>query len=259
MVKAVIFDLDDTLVMEQEATEEAFQAAGFLACQRYGLNLKEFTSQIKKTAETIWEASPIYDWCQKIGISAREGLWADFMEDIARVQILKEWIPWFRLQSWQKTLHYFGIEDNFLAEKMSACYITECQKRHRVFPEVLPVLSSLRHYRLGMITNGLHHHQWKKILSNNLTGFFETVVISSDVGYGKPHPVIFQEALSCLMVEPEEACMVGDSLENDIAGAKAVSLRAIWINRSKNPVPVEIKPDAVISSLSFLQEILAGF
>jgi FMN phosphatase YigB (HAD superfamily) len=76
------------------------------------------------------------------------------------------------------------------------------------------------------------------------------VTISSDVGYMKPHPKIFEHALEALQVTPEETMMVGDSLRSDVAGAKNMGLVAV-LKRPPLDEPTEAgadKPDVVTES-----------
>jgi FMN phosphatase YigB (HAD superfamily) len=67
----------------------------------------------------------------------------------------------------------------------------------------------------------------------------DAVVGSRAHGYVKPHPTIFQAALQQLGAEPAEAAMVGDSIEEDIEGARALGMRAILIDRDDRHADVE--------------------
>jgi putative hydrolase of the HAD superfamily len=69
--------------------------------------------------------------------------------------------------------------------------------------------------------------------------FFDTTILSDETGYNKPHKIMFETALRILDAEPSEAIHIGDLLETDIAGAKSVGMKAIWINREGlvNPNP----------------------
>ena len=61
--------------------------------------------------------------------------------------------------------------------------------------------------------------------------FFDRVLISSEVGWSKPHPAIFRTALEELDLQPEETVHVGDSVTEDVEGALAVGMRALLIPR----------------------------
>jgi FMN hydrolase / 5-amino-6-(5-phospho-D-ribitylamino)uracil phosphatase len=107
-----------------------------------------------------------------------------------------------------------------------------------LFEDVLPVLDELRRadLRIALVSNGIRdlaafvaHHRLD----------VEAVVDSRSHGRVKPHPTIFQAALAALAVEPEDAVMVGDSLEEDIEGAQALGMRAILIDREERHPEVD--------------------
>jgi len=91
-----------------------------------------------------------------------------------------------------------------------------------------------------------------------LEGLFSVAVSSSDHGYMKPHPSIFEAALRAVDVEPEDAVMVGDSLEHDVEGARRLGMRGILVARSgrvSGACPLDV---AVIQSLRELPPLNIG-
>lgn len=102
-----------------------------------------------------------------------------------------------------------------------------------VFPESRAVLEALRSIvKIGMITNGASDIQRAKIAGSGLAGYFDTILISGEEGFGKPQPEIFRLAIDRLDVDEASAVMIGDSLARDVAGAASVGIKSIWINRS---------------------------
>lgn len=87
--------------------------------------------------------------------------------------------------------------------------------------------------RLGIITDGNPIKQWEKIIRLDLDDFFENVVISDFEGVKKPHPKIYQKALKIFKVNAEETIMVGDRLYSDIYGAKRVGMHTVWFRYGK--------------------------
>jgi len=95
--------------------------------------------------------------------------------------------------------------------------------------------------------------------------YLQVVTISSNVGYVKPHPKIFQHALDALEVRAEETVMVGDSLRCDVAGAKGMGMVAVWkrppldepteVGADKVDVEGEIAPDYIIDNLWELTQL----
>lgn len=133
----------------------------------------------------------------------------------------------------------------------------------QLFPEVPAVLSLLRDsgIRVGIVTNA-YQPMWMRdveIAQHGLLDYFPDCRISAaDVGYLKPHPAIFRSALDLLEVKPEEAVFVGDNLTADVAGAQAAGLRGILrVTRSMQPMLSGlIVPDAAVNSLEELPRIL---
>lgn len=131
------------------------------------------------------------------------------------------------------------------------------------FPDVIEGLSLLRNrgVRMGVITNA-YAPMWLRdyeMAGHGLLEFFSDCRFSAaDVGYLKPHPDIFAAALNCLGAAAEETIFVGDNPIADIAGAQVAGMRAVL--RVKNPpVPLIsglVVPDAAINSLYELPAIL---
>lgn len=132
----------------------------------------------------------------------------------------------------------------------------------RVFPEVPETLALLRRHgiRIGIVTNA-HQPMWIRdveIQQHGLYDFFPDCRLSAaDVGYLKPHPVIFQTALNCLGTKPSETVFVGDDPEADIGGAKSAGLRSILrrVARQRTPLGL-IVPDETVDRLDEIPAIL---
>jgi putative hydrolase of the HAD superfamily len=86
---------------------------------------------------------------------------------------------------------------------------------------------------MGIITNGMTEVQKEKIRRVGIAPYFDTVLISQEVGIAKPDPRIFHMALERVRCEAHEAVMVGDSPDRDIAGARAVGLHALWVRTGR--------------------------
>ena len=96
--------------------------------------------------------------------------------------------------------------------------------------------------RIGLISNT--HRCLASFQSHfELDGLFMAAISSSAHGYMKPHPSIFRAALRLLDVEPGEAVMVGDSLRQDIDGARQVGMRGVLVRRSGEIVGRPGEPD----------------
>ena len=128
-----------------------------------------------------------------------------------------------------------------------------------VTEEVHGVLEQLHgRFRLGLISNYPDGRAIRHSLERvGLERWFEVVVVSADVGRVKPHPSIFQAALTAMKTAPEAALYVGDNWLGDIQGAKRLGLKAVWTQQfvpyeDFARQPGDYSADAEISHLSEL-------
>ena len=230
MRKAILFDLDDTLVAQDASDEAAFRAACDVAHRRRGIDPRALYEATRHVARKLWRAAPSFQYTDRIGISYTEGLWARFTDDGPDLLALRTWAPTYRREAWSRALLEQGVDDAPLAEELGARFGEERRKRHVVFPDVEPALRGLRaDYRLALVTNGAPDLQREKLRGSGLSGYFDAVIVSGEAGVGKPNPRIFALALERLGVRPDEAVMVGDNPARDIVGAQRAGVRAVLI------------------------------
>ncbi|WP_026023085.1 HAD family hydrolase [Paenisporosarcina sp. TG20] len=108
------------------------------------------------------------------------------------------------------------------------------------------------HVKVAIITNGSTQRQIAKIINTNLNSYFNTIIISEEVGFSKPDKRIFELALNRLNVQPEDALFVGDDIEKDIDGCQNANIQGIWFNPHMINNNTEIKPYAEINSIDGL-------
>ena len=107
--------------------------------------------------------------------------------------------------------------------------------------EVMEYLSGK--YKLGIVTNGSSHMQNSKIDALGIRRFFQTIVISAEVGIKKPDSEIFLLACEKLNIPASSALFIGDNFQFDVVGAANAGLSSIWLNKAsvKDDYPVTIK------------------
>ncbi|EGL84246.1 HAD-superfamily hydrolase, subfamily IA, variant 1 [Caldalkalibacillus thermarum TA2.A1] len=259
MLKAIFFDLDDTLLWDAKCVQEAFEATCQEAAEKYGINPKELEEAVRKEARQLYASYETYPFTQMIGINPFEGLWGDFREgELEGFKKLRTIAPAYRKQAWTAGLKALGIDNpdygHYLAERFPA----ERRKRSIVYDETFEVLDELKeNYRLLLLTNGSPDLQREKLSTlPDLTPYFEHIVISGDFGKGKPDPSIFEHALNLMALVPDEAIMVGDNLMTDILGSSRAGMKNVWINRNGKPHHPEVIPDFEIKSLTELPPLL---
>lgn len=151
-----------------------------------------------------------------------------------------------------------GLRDQMLAIEVADYFTWEKESAVAPFPGAIDALFALRArgIRLGLVSNGSSSFQRKKLSRFDLERFFEVILIEGELGYGKPDPRIFQQALDRLRVSADDAWMVGDNLQADIAGAKAVGLVTVWNDYARSGLPQEnrVAPDVIIQRISDLIE-----
>ena len=254
---ALIFDLDDTLVADEVAATTAFLRTCLYAQSHYGINLPGFQTIIREVSRNYWYHSPARDFCVKVGISSWEGLWADFSGNGENLEILRQWAPTYRKLTWLTTLQRFSINDEDFALKLAEKYQSVREELYVVYRDVEPALESLKgHFKLGLLTNGVPNLQLRKIAETGLGKYFDAVVVSGDLGIGKPDKRIFEWMLSRLHVRPDSAMMIGDSLKSDVAGAQSAGLKAAWLNRLDEEPGEADAPDIVLKNLYGLRKIV---
>lgn len=256
MISTVLLDLDDTILSDDIATDQAFASTTNWAASRVDIDPAALEAAIRETSRQIWESGPFPEWLHGIGTSEIEGLRARFEGDDPHWGTMREWGPGFRHQSWQQALESLGVGDNELASALDAMFEKE---RANANPwceggeEALKQLASS--YRLGMVTNGIPDVQRTKIDATGLMQYFDAIVVSGELAIGKPQPEIYQHALQLLGSTPEEAIMVGDSFQRDVLGSQAFGMRGVWISMGREQ-PESGDPWLTIESLAELPDLL---
>ena len=112
---------------------------------------------------------------------------------------------------------------------------------------------------MGVMTNGPYKHQLQKFHTLGLDRWFteDQLMVSADVGAAKPDIRIFRMAEERWKLIPENTYMIGDSLENDITGAKAAGWKTVWMNHHRYSLPAGMeKPDHVAYTEEELKELI---
>lgn len=234
-VKAILFDLDDTLLWDERSVKESFETVCRAAADAYPAILPEALEEaVRREARALYQSFDTFPFTQMIGINPFEGLWANFtggkQEEFRKLQKLA---PGYRTESWTRGLEALGIEDAELGYRLGEMFASERRSRPIVYEETFGVLDRLKgHYKLLLLTNGAPDLQNEKLGGvPRLAEYFDHIVISGDFGEGKPAVSIFRHAMELLGIEPHEGIMVGDKLTTDILGSNRVGMKNLWLNR----------------------------
>ena len=201
--KAVFFDVDFTLIYPGPA----FQGEGYQAfCAAHGMAVDS-----DRFAAAVIGASYILDRVQDAVYNPQ--IFIDYTAHIIRA-----------MGGTGPAVETCAAE---IYEEWAAC------QHFILYDDVAPALEALaeRDILLGLISNT--HRSLESFQEHfHLDGLIDVAVSSSQHGYMKPHPSIFEAALSLAGVSAGDAVMVGDSLTQDIEGARRVGMRAVLVRRS---------------------------
>jgi putative hydrolase of the HAD superfamily len=225
------FDLDETLLDGSRFEESTIRTCRQLAAEFPSLDAHRLHEANAATFQEYW--SEVFDaWT----LGRLDGEAVTF-------------------ETWRRTLRACGCNDDSVARRATRLHVRLGRDSYRLFEDVrgLLDLAVQRGLSLALITNGAADTQRNKLEVLGLDELFDAVVISGEVGVAKPDVYPFEVALTQLALQPEGVWHVGDSLATDVAGAKAASLRAVWVNRNgRRRAQSDPKPDLEVRSLSDL-------
>jgi FMN phosphatase YigB (HAD superfamily) len=113
-------------------------------------------------------------------------------------------------------------------------------------------------HRLAVVSNFDYTPTARGVLDREgITGLFDLILVSDEVGWRKPKPLIFERALARLGVAAGDALFVGDRIDIDVAGAQGVGMGSAWVNPERTALPPDVRPpDFEIRDLAELGPIL---
>jgi putative hydrolase of the HAD superfamily len=122
--------------------------------------------------------------------------------------------------------------------------------RFRPYPEVPGVLAALRARGAALVVVSNWDVSLHDVLGRTrLSPLVDATVTSAELGAGKPDPAIFAHALALAGASPGEALHAGDSLEADVAGARAAGIEAVLVARDGAPAPAGVRTIATLEGL----------
>ncbi|MGM5693330.1 HAD family hydrolase [Streptococcus suis] len=231
-MKALIFDVDDTLYDQIQPFERALERHIEVAREQ----IEPLYLSFRRYADEVFEATATGKMSLKD----------------SHIYRMKHALADFGYQVSDATALAIQIDYDYFQGQIALS---------PVFPEIFSWCQA-QGIAMGIITNGPYRHQLRKVRTMGLVNWFELehVLISGQVGITKPNPAIFQLMEERLGMSGEDICYLGDSFENDVVGAKAANWKAIWFNHRKRVEPIApYQADKVVTDWDELVEVIQSF
>lgn len=233
MTKAVLFDLDDTLIFAYANPAPAWHAVA----AEYQAHLRD--APLAGVGAALADATALFlsddDNRRKWRLEA-----AATRRAVVRDALLGA--------------GYHHLED--LAAEIADRYAQYREENMFLYPDALAVIDAFRDrgMKLGLVTNGATEVQNAKIDRFGLRQRFDHFQVEEEAGFGKPDGRAYVESLAALDVAPGEAIMIGDDLVWDVLAPQRLGMTGVWINRFDLPLAPQIPvvPDRTITALSEL-------
>ena len=220
-IKAILFDVDDTLYNREKAqylvldkiVEKLPQVFGKLSKDR----ILEAFLESDRISETDWEAGR-------------------HMDDI------RDYRSKLFLNALNISTDYAGqITDAYLREYP---YINAPVEGAEEL-----VKTASRRFKTGVISNSMPDVQYQKIKTLGMQDYFSCIVLATEIGLKKPDPRIFLHTAKQLQLPPGKCLYIGDNYENDIVGAKGAGMKTCWFHRKNMKTESSFQADYMIENL----------
>lgn len=225
MIKYILLDLDDTILDFAWGEKQAITRT-----------LADFSVEL---TEDIYEYYRQINW--------------ECWQMLERGEITREELKVSRFRRLQQEMALEGDPLQF-----ADTYICYLSQGHCFLPGAEETLRRLaKDYRLFLATNGIAQVQYGRLESAGITDCFEKLFISEELGAYKPSKEFFDRCFEAIPgFRPEQAIMVGDSLNSDMQGGIQAGITTCWVNPHHRPLRDGIEPDYQIDTLSELLPIL---
>jgi putative hydrolase of the HAD superfamily len=214
-LKAILLDLDDTIIDDSSNVETGWTMACLeAAAEAPGLDAESLLANI----------FTVRDWYWSNAERARQG-----RHDL---RAASTWIV-------EEALRQLGLEAVGLGATIANRYRDLREEGIALLPGTLEAIERFKGsgIALALLTNGSAAGQRAKLERFDLAKHFDYVCIEGEFGCGKPDERVYCAALSALGCRPDEAWMVGDNIEWDVAAPMRLGLTGIWFDRFQTGLP----------------------
>ena len=176
-------------------------------------------------------------------------LWVDYQNGAITSLQLQH----MRFESWASRL---SVNPGDLNEAFMTAMVEICAP----LPGAVSLLNALRgNVKMGIITNGFTSLQQRRLERTGLSGYFDLMIISEEVGVAKPDRRIFDYALEQAgNPDRTRVMMVGDNASSDVLGGINAGLATCWLNAHQQELPAGISPTWTVTTLAELEQRLCN-
>jgi len=226
--RALLFDLDDTIVRESAGSEDLWAEMCDEFAPRAGVAASALHAAVRAAREWFWN-------------------------DPARERRGRLAMPWARRAIAEEAFRRLRLRNLALAHALGDAFTRTRSERMQFFPGARETLAELRArgHRLALLTNGGALFQREKIERFELAPLFDVVLVEGELGFGKPDARVFERALRALGAQPGDSLMTGNDLGADVLGAKNAGIRSVWVDHAGGGVPenAPARPDRVVAAI----------
>jgi len=235
--RAILFDLDDTLIRAYAQPEEAWTRL-----------LHVFSAHLEAHDPAALE---------RVRVTIMDEARA-FWSDRAEAAKWRLDIPGARRLSVRRGLEKLGYRDEALADRIADAFTELRRSEYRLYPDAHATVDALRDrgVRLALVTNGAGETQRAKIERFELAHRFHHIQIEGEFGQGKPELAVYRHALERLGCDACDAWMVGDNYEWEVEAPQQLGVCGIWYDPFDAGIPAHAtaQPARVIKRLGELLE-----
>ena len=206
MIKAIIFDLDDTLYSYNELNEQGINEICKYTCEKQKIEKERFYESFDKAKKDV----------------------KDTLGDVASSHN--------RLLYCQKTLENLKENPFSIALEMYEIYWQHILKNMKLNVNALKILKFCKQkkIKIGICTDLTVHIQHRKIRKLEIDEYIDAIVTSEEAGIEKPNFKMYNRILEKFDVLPEETLFIGDNLKKDVLGPIEYGMKALWYSKTNN-------------------------
>ena len=203
----LFFDLDDTLWdFQANAYEALMDVFNHHNLNRYFTDFDQFHQLYEPRNRELWELYGTGD-------------------------VTKEFLS---VERFSHPLRFVGVHNQSFSKLLNSDFLQLMTTKTQLIPHCEEVLDELRahNYAMTIVSNGFRDVQYDKLRNSGLIHYFDTIVLSEEVGFMKPDARFFQYALDKSAATTNEVLLIGDNYEADIVGARQFGIDALHFDRN---------------------------